>query len=334
MKLQVALILIGPVLLAAIVFQFLPLITRRGIYFSATVDPGFPESEQGRRLLNTYRIQAALWAIAACVVVAILLPANPALAAVAPTLLVGGTGLSYWLKFREVHKLYGRQAPEIRAAELSPPARRKSLSLWLCAPPFGWLAIVAAYVQLHWGRIPEKFPVHWGADGQPNGWASRTFTGVYGPLLLAAFLDVFFLLSAWALVRISRNTTMRHVTVTISLLMMYPISFSFGMVALLPLREFPLWLVPAITLATVAVLIVWSIRVITSPDASDAVPEPQSDRYWKAGVFYYNPDDPAIFVSKRVGIGYTMNFANRTAWLVMVGILLLVLLPALLLRPR
>ena len=64
------------------------------------------------------------------------------------------------------------------------------------------------------------------------------------------------------------------------------------------------------------------------------VPEPQSDSYWKAGMFYYNPDDPAIFVSKRVGIGYTMNFANKVSWLVMLGILLMALLPALLLKAK
>jgi uncharacterized membrane protein len=45
-------------------------------------------------------------------------------------------------------------------------------------------------------------------------------------------------------------------------------------------------------------------------------------------MFYYNPSDPAIFVAKRVGIGYTVNFANRMCWLVLVGILLLGLLPA------
>jgi uncharacterized membrane protein len=249
-------------------------------------------------------------------------------------LLVAGAAFSYWLKFREVHKLYGRRAPEIRVAELSLQPERKTFRAWLCVPPFVWLAGVAWYVQLNWSRIPERFPIHWGTNGQPNGWASRSFNGVYGPLLLAVFMDVFFLLFAIALLRISRNTTMRQVTVTMLLLLMYPVSFAFGMVALLPLVTFPMWLVPVVTLGTVAVLIAWSIRRITAPAAIDAVPEPQNDAYWKAGVFYYNPDDPAIFVSKRVGIGYTMNFANKTAWLVLVGILLMALLPALLLRAK
>jgi uncharacterized membrane protein len=223
---------------------------------------------------------------------------------------------------------------EIRSAELSSQPHPRPFSLWLCIPPFVWLAGVAFYLQTHWSQLPQSFPVHWGADGQPNGWATRSFEGVYGPILLAAFLNLFLLPLAMALLRMSRNTTMRHVTVTILLLLMYPVSFAFGMVGLLPLTTFPMWLVPVVTIASVVVLTVWSILKVTAHTAADAVPEPQNDSYWKAGLFYYNPDDPAIFVSKRVGIGYTMNFANKVSWLVMLGILLIALLPALLLRPK
>jgi uncharacterized membrane protein len=46
------------------------------------------------------------------------------------------------------------------------------------------------------------------------------------------------------------------------------------------------------------------------------------DACWKGGLFYYNPNDPAIFVEQRVGIGYTLNFGHRWAWLVMVLMLL------------
>ena len=34
----------------------------------------------------------------------------------------------------------------------------------------------------------------------------------------------------------------------------------------------------------------------------------EDDKYWILGAgFYNNPDDPAIFVPKRVGVGYTIN---------------------------
>jgi uncharacterized membrane protein len=41
------------------------------------------------------------------------------------------------------------------------------------------------------------------------------------------------------------------------------------------------------------------------------------DSRWKGGLFYYAPDDPAIFIEKRFGIGYTVNLARPAVWLVL-----------------
>lgn len=38
------------------------------------------------------------------------------------------------------------------------------------------------------------------------------------------------------------------------------------------------------------------------------------DRLYKLGLFYYNPDDPAFFVPKRFGVGWTVNMAKPAAW--------------------
>ncbi len=37
------------------------------------------------------------------------------------------------------------------------------------------------------------------------------------------------------------------------------------------------------------------------------------NRLWKYGAFYVNRDDPSMFVEKRFGLGYTINFANPKA---------------------
>ena len=44
------------------------------------------------------------------------------------------------------------------------------------------------------------------------------------------------------------------------------------------------------------------------------------DRFWKAGLLYVNHDDPAIAVASRFGAGWTLNFGNRAAWLIIAGI--------------
>jgi uncharacterized membrane protein len=46
-----------------------------------------------------------------------------------------------------------------------------------------------------------------------------------------------------------------------------------------------------------------------------------TNRYW--GVFYVNRNDPSIMVEKRFGIGYTMNYGNPTAVLIVVTFLAL-----------
>ena len=39
---------------------------------------------------------------------------------------------------------------------------------------------------LLWNQLPERMVTHWGLDGQPDGWSSRTFVVFGMPLLLLA----------------------------------------------------------------------------------------------------------------------------------------------------
>jgi uncharacterized membrane protein len=54
------------------------------------------------------------------------------------------------------------------------------------------------------------------------------------------------------------------------------------------------------------------------------------DRYWYGGSFYNNPDDPDLFVPKRYGMGWTINFGHPRGKLVLIGTLLVPLVLALL----
>ena len=62
-----------------------------------------------------------------------------------------------------------------------------------------------------------------------------------------------------------------------------------------------------------------AINEMTGSGSYPAGTDPQG---WKAGIFYYAPDDPATIVPKRYGIGATFNFARLQAW-VLLGLLLL-----------
>jgi uncharacterized membrane protein len=46
----------------------------------------------------------------------------------------------------------------------------------------------------------------------------------------------------------------------------------------------------------------------------------QNPQHWKLLVFYYNPENPRLFVAKRTGIPFTVNFARPTAWVMTVPV--------------
>jgi uncharacterized membrane protein len=81
-------------------------------------------------------------------------------------------------------------------------------------------------------------------------------------------------------------------------------------------------LIPFI-LAPVALLAVLSLLVPIPARRDDHTP----DRCWKAGIFYVNPADPALFVEKRLGIGYTLNFGNPWSWIVLASVILIPISP-------
>ena len=66
-------------------------------------------------------------------------------------------------------------------------------------------------------------------------------------------------------------------------------------------------------LAPVALLVGVSLLVPILARREERAP----DRCWKKD-YYVNRADPALFVEKRVGIGYTPNYGNPWSWVVLI----------------
>lgn len=186
----------------------------------------------------------------------------------------------------------------------------------LALVPFLLLAICAIYLNLHWGDIPPRFPIHWGSHGA-NGWSERTFLGVYGVLIfgsgLAGLLTIVGLMGYHGSGRSRAGEIMLRVMLSASCFL----GLIFSAVGLLPLGM-PPGMVATLALAGGLTLSVVLIATAMGEDDTSGANTP--DECWKAGAIYYNPSDPAFFVPKRVGWGYTFNFAKRFSW-VMLGTL-------------
>ena len=79
-----------------------------------------------------------------------------------------------------------------------------------------------------------------------------------------------------------------------------------------------LW--PVLVLAFAAILVMLVATFVTLK----GVPRPpvRNPSAWRGGLFYVDREDPALFVPKRYGAGYTFNYGRPLAWVITFAILI------------
>ncbi|MDU0478205.1 DUF5808 domain-containing protein [Staphylococcus chromogenes] len=222
----------------------------------------------------------------------------------------------------------------------------------------GYFAAVAfllagsAYLAAHWAEIPETFATHFSGDFEPDGWSHKTIGGVFtGMFISAGSLVSFALISllSYQLARENRapldtprgRRAARMAADAVTALGWFGALMSGFITALQICMALPQFqhFIPAMTISLLLSVIGGSLVMIAwimlraeqagAPAAGDApsYDAPDRDRFYKWGMFYYNPDDPAVMVEKRVGVGTTFNFARWQAQLAMAVLLLVSFVP-------
>jgi uncharacterized membrane protein len=356
-------IMLFVIVLDLLIFYLVPRLTRPDIYFAVTVPPDFRDSADGRAILSRYRLELIISsAIALAIVLATIWLPRTAYLEIVPLagvfLQLAGVFFAYYRARRRVQP-HAVAPVTVREAELAPHEVRLPGGWLVQIPPFALLAFAALWLRLHWDTIPDRFPIHWGINGQPNGWATRSIQGVYAPLEIAAVIGAGMAFLAYAMLRWSRlirvrgpasigERRFRHVVVSILVATEYFLAILFTWVGLLPLAHNPNGppgLIPFLLFELVftVVIIALLIRlgqggsrlasvepVYDRRPAAAPVGDRTADRYWKLGVVYVNRDDPALFVEKRFGLGYTINFGHNGAWVFLAALVAIVVLTILL----
>jgi len=306
------------VALDAAILIALPHLAPRGIWFGVRTGDEFRRGAEGRAALRRYRA-ASGGALAVAAGAALAFGGRSEFALLAVGLGPLPAALAAYLANYFRLKPHALPAVDIREADLAPAAERLPLWTLLAAPPFALPAAAMLFLRENWERIPLRYPIHYGADGRPNGWAHRTERAVYAPLVFAEGLLLLILLLAVATLLFSRRSARRSGIPQVFVAVLYLLAGLFSGIGIDPVVHVsPAILLGAVLLFVVG-LIVYASRRLSAPDA---VAEPTPDDRWTLGGIYSNPDDPAIFVQKRIGYGYTVNFANPWSWAVMGGFFL------------
>jgi uncharacterized membrane protein len=284
------------------------------LLFAVPVAEDFREMPEGRRAIGMFRLVVGI-GIALGLVALALLP-NAEDSPVAPLVLTVVAAAAYY-KARRMVAPFRVTAEAKRSMEISDAPETLPRYVWWGIGPFVILAAAARYLNAHWSGIPAQFAVHIGLSGEPDRWAEKGVKSVYGGLVFGAELCAWFLVVALAAWYGSRRSSLRLTMMGFFIVVEYGMALLLAVMALQPLLAIPIWLFLLFVLAPAILLIVFAIKKASEP--SDA-PEKTPEECWKGGMFYFNPNDPVLFVERRVGFGYTMNFANRWTWAIMGGL--------------
>lgn len=217
---------------------------------------------------------------------------------------------------------------------------------WAYVPIMVITAIIAV---VGYDAMPDMIPMHIDFAGNVTDVSQKTPMVVAFPVLFEAFMAVCFIFSHWSALRSKPGTTPEHpassswayglflhaqtvtllvcgllLTVVIGILM--ELSF-IGMASLQIVLIAVLALTVLVLVATVGVNLAFgqSGSKVFRMEESDNLLR-NDDVCWKLGMIYVNGNDASIFVPKRSGFGWTVNWGRPSAWALMAGFALFTVL--------
>lgn len=247
----------------------------------------------------------------------------------------------------------GRVAASVGEDLPRPPSVAISLVYVVIAVAF------TAYATVNFDAFPARIAMHADFAGKVDSWVQKSLSpsSLLFPVLFTAIMGLVFTfahfailkskkpvdplapaLSALAYARFSRTMAWILFAGGVGLSLVTGVCFyasALGLATLATMGN----VIMVVSLAFLVVMVVASVRMgqagsrmVGTIDRSGAPAQvaADKDRYWKLGGIYFNPDDPAVWVPKRFGVGWTCNFARPMSWVFLVGIFAIAIVVALL----
>ncbi|WP_077357510.1 DUF1648 domain-containing protein [Virgibacillus halodenitrificans] len=196
-------------------------------------------------------------------------------------------------------------------------------------------------------RIPERIPTKYNFSGEVTNWSTKSYRSVLMMPIMQIYLTSLFLfinvMIAKAKQQISttnpedsirRNIIFRRRWSLYTVISGIAMSILFSAIQasfIFPINQ--KWLVLLSIIISIMLTLGAILLAITTGQGGSRLSKPSEgqqlsidrddDKYWKLGQIYFNKDDPALFLEKRFGIGWTANMARPMSWVILLAIILL-----------
>ncbi len=352
-------------LFTGLVQIFIPYMVKKTVVFGVTIPATFINHKMVRQVKRIYSIAlACIWIVmfVGYVVWSLLIPSNDDLQVIVGTsllfllIIISMLFYAYFhrkLQLEKQQQRWGVDLKEVKIVDTSLRGQDEMLPLayYIGLAVIPLLLIIHTYSQ--YPLLPEQIPTHWGANGEPNAFTEKNhFTAISLPLIMLVMQIMFAAMSQGTKIsgiKISvinskksakKQLEKRKYTSWFMFLTALLITILFSFLQLTTIHHDVIgqgiMLTIFITFIVVIVVgsIIFSVKVSSLEEKAkdfnfpNGVMDVDEDRYWKGGLFYFNKDDSSIFVEKRFGIGWTINFARPTSYLLVFVPLIIILLIA------
>ncbi|SIS40374.1 DUF1648 domain-containing protein [Salimicrobium flavidum] len=240
-------------------------------------------------------------------------------------------------------------------ADLSFRDRKLTYSSWWFLVPFLISAATVLFTIRMYSSMPAELPMQYGLDREVTQWAEKSYrSALMLPIVQLYMTGIFFFVHMvigrakqqtsaenpekslqqqvifrrrWSLFTIVSSVILTLVFVVPQVSFVYDLPVTFMMIV--PFLAALIIVVGAIVLS--ATTGQGGSRVTNVSGKNEEILDRDDDQYWKLGQIYFNPNDPSIFLEKRFGVGWTVNFARPMSWVFLLGIIgIAILLPVLL----
>jgi uncharacterized membrane protein len=187
-----------------------------------------------------------------------------------------------------------------------------------------------AVVWFGYPHMTDSIPTHFGIAG-PDRWAPKSWRSVLSPVFIEVLLGVLILFIRRAPASVKGNPNaapgyaqyrkMMGILLIVFCLLSELLFLLIVIGFITPVSTLWYMIITLVDLGFLITMLLLYNRFVRSKRASGPILD--DDAKWIWGLFYFNRSDPSIFVEKRIGIGYTVNFARPIAWIVLVGIIVI-----------
>ncbi|KGT39015.1 DUF5808 domain-containing protein [Weizmannia sp. CD-2023] len=344
--------------LVAVMMAVTPYITRKTESFGVTIPEAAYLDPELKKLRKQYAAVIIVFSIllAAALFIAVstsqLLQTGFALAVLVD---IAGNFLIYLYfhrKMKAIKKTRNWAAGKKQAIIVDPKFRSQKLifsNAWFLIHA----SVTAATFLMTWlcyGRIPDRIAMHYDFNGTPTDWVEKSYRTVFELPTVQLFLLILFIWLNTMIARskqqlnaerpeasLEQNVRFRRrwsafmiITGLLMILLFFAIQLSF--IVPIPIAWLSYGGMGAVLLIVVGAVLLsvttgqGGSRIRVGNGAVQGRFQYDDDAYWKLGVFYFNRNDPSLWVEKRFGSGWTLNFAHPAGWIILGLIILIPLL--------